>query len=139
MYLLFLKSLFVLKKYIIQKINTTVFTEPYKLMKNIDGVTQYLKKQMQKEHDSEHQVLELIKTINNDLLCYLQDDDEREYYRVYDFIENAEAYDYSTDLNVVYKTGQAFGNFQKILRDYPIDKLYETIKDFHNTEKRFQT
>jgi hypothetical protein len=29
------------KKYLIQKINTTVFTEPYKLMKNIesDGVT----------------------------------------------------------------------------------------------------
>ena len=34
------------KKYLIQKINTTVFTEPYKLMKNIEGVTSYLKKQM---------------------------------------------------------------------------------------------
>ena len=39
------------KKYLIQKINTTVFTEPYKLMKNIEGVTSYLKKQMIKEGD----------------------------------------------------------------------------------------
>lgn len=126
-----------LKRYLIQKINTTVFTEPYKLMKNIEGVTQYLKKQMQKEGDYEHQVLEVIKIKNNDLLCYIQEKGERDYYRIYDFIENAIAYDQSTDLDVVYKTGQAFGNFQKLLRDYPMEKLTETIPDFHNTEKRF--
>ena len=37
------------KKYLIQKINTSVFTEPYKLMKNIDGVTTYLKNEMLKD------------------------------------------------------------------------------------------
>ena len=33
------------RKYLIQKINTTVFAEPYKLMKNIEGATAYLKRQ----------------------------------------------------------------------------------------------
>lgn len=126
-----------LKKYLIQKINTAVFTEPYKLMKNIEGVTSYLKKQMQKENDYEHQVLDVIKTRDNDLLCFVQENDVREYYRIYNFIENAIAYNQSTDLDVVYNTGQAFGNFQKLLRDYPIDKLHETIPDFHNTIKRY--
>ena len=31
------------KKYLLQQINTKVFSEPYKLMKNIEGVTSYLK------------------------------------------------------------------------------------------------
>ena len=31
-----------IRKYLIQKINTTVFTEPYKLLKNIEGVTSCL-------------------------------------------------------------------------------------------------
>ena len=39
----------VYKRYLVQRINTSVFTEPYKLMKNIEGVTAYLKKQLEKE------------------------------------------------------------------------------------------
>ena len=53
------------RKYLIQKINTTVFAEPYKLMKNIEGVTAYLKRQMIKNGDTTHQVPEVIKTKDN--------------------------------------------------------------------------
>ncbi len=126
------------KKYLIQKINTTVFTEPYKLMKNIEGVTSYLKKQMIKEGDNSHQVLEVIKTKDNKSLCYIEDAGERDYYRIYEFIENSISYDCSTDPDIVYNTGRAFGNFQKLLRNYPMNRLTETIKDFHSTDKRYQ-
>lgn len=126
------------KKYLIQKINTTVFTEPYKLMKNIEGVTSYLKKQMIKEGDNSHQVLEVIKTKDNKSLCYIEDAGERDYYRIYEFIENSISYDCSTDPEIVYNTGRAFGNFQKLLRNYPMNRLTETIKDFHSTDKRYQ-
>ena len=34
-----------LKKYLVQRINTTVFTEPYKLMSNIEKVTKFIKKE----------------------------------------------------------------------------------------------
>lgn len=126
------------KKYLIQKINTTVFTEPYKLMKNIEGVTSYLKKQMIKEGDNSHQVLEVIKTKDNKSLCYIEDAGERDYYRIYEFIENSISYDCSTDPEIVYNTGRAFGNFQKLLRNYSMNRLTETIKDFHSTDKRYQ-
>ena len=125
------------KKYLIQKINTTVFTEPYKLMKNIEGVTSYLKKQMIKEGDNSHQVLEVIKTKDNKSLCYIEDAGERDYYRIYEFIENAVSYDQSQDKEIVYNTGKAFGNFQRLLGNYPMSKLEETIKDFHDTKKRY--
>ena len=126
------------KKYLIQKINTTVFTEPYKLMKNIEGITSYLKKQLDKEGDVIHQVPEIIKTKDNKTLCYIEDNGERDYYRISKYIENAVTYDYSTDPKIVYNTGVAFGNFQKMLRNYPMSKLSETIKDFHSTDKRYK-
>ena len=126
-------------KYLIQKINTTVFTEPYKLMKNIEGVTNYLKRQMLKNKDYQHQVLEIVKTKEGKLLCYIEGQTgSKEYYRIYEFIENAISYDYSTNYNIVFNTGKAFGNFSKLLRNYPINKLVETIKDFHDTKKRYE-
>ena len=126
------------RKYLIQKINTTVFAEPYKLMKNIEGVTAYLKRQMIKNGDTNHQVPEVIKTKDNKLLCYVNDETgTRKYYRIYEFIENAVSYDQSQDKEIVYNTGKAFGNFQRLLGNYPMSKLEETIKDFHDTKKRY--
>ena len=126
------------RKYLVQKINTTVFKEPYQLMKNIDSITSYLKRQMIKNGDTEHKVLEIIKTKEGKLLCYIKTDEERDYYRIYEYIENAITYDCSIDLNIVRNTGRAFGNFQKLLRNFPISKLTETIPDFHNTQKRYK-
>ena len=125
------------RRYLIQKINTTVFTEPYKLMKNIEGVTTYLKKELIKNNDTDHKVLELIKTKDGKPLCFVDDGGDRDYYRIYDFIEDAVTYSCSTEAEIVRNTGKAFGNFQKQLRNYPMNKLEETIKDFHNTKKRF--
>lgn len=123
------------KKYLVQQINNKVFTEPYKLMKNIEGVTSYLKKRI----DKKHKVLELIKTKDDKGLCYIiNESGYREYYRIYEFIENAISYDTSKDKEIVFNTGKAFGNFQKLLQDYPIDMLEETIKDFHDTHKRYK-
>ena len=126
------------RKYLVQKINTTVFKEPYQLMKNIDSITSYLKRQMIKNGDTEHKVLEIIKTKEGKLLCYIKTDGERDYYRIYEYIENAITYDCSIDLNIVRNTGRAFGNFQKLLRNFPISKLTETIPNFHNTQKRYK-
>ena len=127
------------KKYLIQKINTKVFPEPYKLMKNINGVTTYLKKQMIKNGDTDHKVLEVIKTKDNKSLCYITNEtDTREYYRVYEFIDNSVSYDHSVDEKIVFNTGKAFGNFQRLLAGYPMNKLEETIKDFHNTPIRYK-
>lgn len=127
------------RKYLIQRINTTVFREPYKLMKNIEGVTKYLERMIRKEKDNNHEVLKIVKTTDGRLLCsILGENGSRDYYRIYQFIENSVSYDYSVDPQIVYNTGKAFGNFQRLLADYPMHKLEETIKDFHDTRKRYR-
>lgn len=125
-------------KYLLQKINAKVFNEPSILMKNIENITNYLEMQMRKNHDDVHQVLKVIHTKNGKSLCNIKKESgERDYYRVYKYIDGAISYDDSKDRNVIYYTGKAFGNFQKLLKDYPIKRLTETIKDFHDTEKRY--
>ena len=126
------------KKYLIQRINSNVFTEPFKLMKNIESVTSFLKRELNALGDTTHQVLEVVKTKDGKSLCVIDDKGIRSYYRVYEFIDNSISYDKSTDYEIVKNTGIAFGNFQKLLRNYPIQKLEETIKDFHNTRKRYE-
>ncbi len=128
------------KQYIIQKINTTVFKEPYKLMKNIENITSWIEKRLKFKGDSIHGFLKVIPTKDKKILAVsLDDSGEKEYYRAYNYIENSISYDVSTDKKVVYNTGKAFGNFQKLLINYPINTIEETIKDFHNTPKRYQS
>jgi len=125
--------------FIFQKINTMVFKEPYKLMKNIENVTSFIEMKTKFSDDNIHPCLSVIKSKNNKPLAVITDEKtgEKQYYRAYNCIENSISYDSSTDKNVVYKVGEAFGHFQKLLSDYDAEELETTIPDFHNTQKRF--
>lgn len=125
-------------KYLVQQINTNVFNDPNILMENILGVTNYLKEQLVLNNDNNHKVLEIIKTKDNNPMCYIYDDKGiKRYYRIYKYIDNSISYDKSFNKDIVYNTGKAFGNFQKLLNNYPMNSLNETIKDFHDTKKRY--
>jgi len=127
-----------IKNYIFQKINTTVFKEPYKLMQNIENVTNWIEKKSKITDDTEHPCLKVVRTKHHKLLATnLDKNGEKQYYRAYNCIENSISYNVSTDKNVIYNVGKAFGHFQMLLCDFPIDNLEETIQDFHNTPKRY--
>lgn len=129
-----------IKHFIFQKINTTVFKEPYKLMKNIENITKFIEMKTEFLEDFIHPCLKVIKNKNNKSLAVILDKNgEKQYYRAYNCIENSISYDVSTDKTVVYNTGKAFGHFQRLLIDYPVKTLEETIPDFHNTPKRYKT
>lgn len=131
------------KKYLLQKINTYVFKEPYLVMKNIDLVTKHIRKKLKETNDTKHKTLNVIKTIYNDnLYTYINEDGEKEYYRAYEYIDNCISYDSFNNFpnskeKIAYNTGKCFGLFHKLLNDFPSNMLVETITDFHNTPKRF--
>lgn len=126
------------KKYLIQQINNYVFKNPYDVMNNIEGVTNYLQKELDKLGDKAHKVLKVIRTVDdNNMVVYKNEMCMEEFYRAYNFIDNAICYDTAEKPEVVKIAGKAFGNFQKLLNDYPIETLAETILDFHHTKNRF--
>ena len=122
------------KRYILQRMSTSIFKKPLELMENVSGVTAWLRKKIiENGGDPERETLTLVKS--NDGLPYFVDS-TGEYWRVYLFIEGATCYDAVKDDNDFYQSAVAFGHFQRLLADYPAETLHETIKDFHNTPDR---
>lgn len=122
--------------YILQRINTAIFTEPEKLMHNISGVTEYLRKQFLKESGEERRcTLTIIPTKTGRL--YFEAEDGR-CYRVYTYIDKTRTLEQITSIQDFAVAAEAFGEFRYRLSEYPAETLYETIPDFHNTPKRYE-
>ena len=123
------------KRYILQKMNKQIFKDPVGLMENISGVTSWLKKKiLENGGDAERETLNIV---NDRAGAPYFVDKEGEYWRAYLFIEDATCFDQVENDEDFYQSALAFGNFQRLLADYPADTLHETIPDFHNTVKRF--
>ena len=114
------------KRYILQKMNTRIFSEPQKLMHNICAVTSFLR-------DKGLETLRVVPTKDGQPFLY-----NGAYYRVYDFIEDTVSYQRVTDKQVFENAGRAFGEFQNLLADFHAEELHEIIPRFHDTPKRFQ-
>ena len=119
---------------ILQRINIKVFKNPDEVMENIYNVTEHLKKKIAKNGGNpDRDTLNVIRT--KDGKNYYKLDDEN-YFRMYKFVEDSVSFDTVENPVQLYHAGTAFGRFQNMLDDYPADKLYETIVDFHNTPER---
>ena len=126
-----------MKRFILQRINKSVFKDPEKLMGNIQSVTAFLRKKIEETGgDPDRETLNLIPTVDGK--SFNKSEDEN-YWRAYVFIEGAHTYQIVEKPDHFYNAGKAFGNFQKLLDDYPAGTLYETIENFHNTKVRFDT
>lgn len=118
---------------IMQRINTNVFKNPEAMMENIDNVTSFLRNKIEAEGgDPDRETLTVIKT-RDGKSCYRVDDNT--VFRVYKFVDNTKTIEAGTK-EEMYRAGQGFGRFQRLLDDYPAETLSETIANFHNTPDR---
>lgn len=116
-------------KYTLQKINTYVFKKPDELMSNIAGVTAHIRK------SGRMQTLDFLKSRDGKYYCV---DGEGNYWRCYRYVDGVHTCNTIDSAEVFRGAGEAFGRFQSILADYPIDRLYDTIPNFHNTVSRLE-
>ena len=116
------------RRYVLQHINTNVFREPEKLMRNIELVTAHLRKKVEDPRG----VLRLVLT--HDARSFAIE--RGEYWRVYELVEGSVCYQ-SADAALFHESAVAFGRFQNQLSDFPADALVETIPQFHDTPARY--
>lgn len=122
-------------KYILQRINNDIFKNPEELMENIKNVTQHIaKKVVEANGNPLRETLNIIQTIDNKDYYITPEGD---YFRAFVFITGAKSYEMVEEPIHMYKCGKALGKFQKQLADFDVEKLHETIKDFHHTKKRY--
>lgn len=121
---------------ILQKMNKGIFTQPVELMENVMNVTAFLRERIiENDGDPERETLNVIP--DRDGNPYFVDS-LGEYWRCYKFIEGATCYDQVENPEDFYESAVAFGNFQKLLADFPAETLHETIARFHDTKARFE-
>lgn len=116
------------KRYILQKMNTKVFSDPDSLMKNICYVTEHLRSRR----------VETLRVVPTKAGAPFLKLSIEECYRVYDFIESTVTYQTVPDKKIFYNSGKAFGQFQNYLAEFDASLLTETIPHFHDTPKRFR-
>lgn len=115
-------------KYLLQKINDFVFKSPDKLMKNIENVTNHLKKK-------NCLTLTIVKT-KNEQSYYVKKN--QGYYRIYEFLDDLYTINEEEYRKLPMEIGIAIGNFQVNFCDFNLKTLNETIPNFHNTPKRIE-
>ena len=123
-------------RYILQRMNDNIFTNPKELMENVVRVTTFLhEKIVAQGGDAERETLNVI--LAKDGGTYVMDAVTGPW-RMYNFIENATSFDKVEKPEDFYQSALAFGHFQRMLADYPAETLHETIVDFHNTPMRLE-
>lgn len=120
------------KNYLLQRINHEVFKDVRGLTSNISKVNDHLAEKMSL-YRSNMLILSSIRTLNGE---FIFKDEEDNYWRVFDFIENSKSYNRVENPDLAYEGGKAYGWFIKMLDDFPVQTLVETIPKFHDMEFR---
>lgn len=117
--------------YILQRVNSRIFTRPDLLMENIAAVTSFLSERTEDPRGCLHLVP--TKDGKNSFI-----DSEGEHWRLFPFVDNSICLQKAETKEEFRQSAIAFGRFQKELAEFPAAKLHEPIANFHNTPDRYR-
>jgi thiamine kinase-like enzyme len=124
------------RKFILQKINLNVFPEPEHLVNNSLLVLNHLQQKTKlKGGNSSKCSLSMLPSQNGG---FLYQDQDGEFWRIFDYIENTDTYLTPSSRSQVFQAGKAIGEFLHALEDFPVSTLVEIIPNFHHTPIRYQ-
>jgi hypothetical protein len=124
-------------RYVLQRINHTVFKNPETVMANMVRITEHIRQRVQYlGGDPARKTITLIPTVDGESFYR---DPSGNCWRLAYFIDGARTYLQAENPGQYYHAAFAFGEFLALLSDFPVDQLHETIPDFHHTPRRYQT
>ena len=125
------------KKYVLQRINTDVFTDPVGVMRNIQLVCTHLEDKIKAEGGNPlRESLQFLPSRTDGTLLHFAEDGTA--WRMYRFVDDVETLQNAASPDAAYRAAFTFGQFQSRLVDFDATKLVETIPEFHNTAKRWE-
>ena len=122
------------RRFILQRISAAAFHHPDQVMANIASVTAFLRRAIAEAGGDPNRETMTVLPTREGRSFYT--DSEGGAWRVYPFIENTVCLQAAETPKLFAASARTFGRFQRMLKDYPADTLYETIPRFHDTEDR---
>ena len=121
-------------QYVLQHINDKVFTDVEMLQRNIEIVTDHIRRKYEAAgmSDIDRRVLHFLKADTGKTYVKVGE----EYWRVMDFIADSVTQEAVTPQSA-YDAGRSFGDFESLLADVK-EPIGEIIPNFHNIEFRLQ-
>ncbi len=121
--------------YLLQRKNSSIFTDVPAMMENIQKVTTHLKKKIEAEGGDPLRQALTVTPANDGKLYHL--DSDGQYWAVCLFIKDTIAYQRASDGQLSYKGGKGIGLFQAMLADFH-EPLTDILPGFHNIRYRFK-
>lgn len=119
-------------KYILQRINATVFRHPEQVMENVEVVTTHIVSRLRAEGVQDPYAITpaLIPTRYG---RPFHRDDSGAYWRMLHYIEEGIVFDTVKDARHACEVGRGLGRFQSLVSDLPPERLHDTLPGFHHT------
>ena len=115
-------------EYILQRINTHVFTNINSLIHNLDLVLPLLK-------HNDYKTILLVKTVSGNSFLRTE---TKHVWRLMTFIKDSLTYNTTSNPKIAFESGKIIGLYHKILKDFDAEELEDTLPDFHNINYRYQ-
>lgn len=119
------------KRMILQRLNTNIFKNPEFVSNNIKVYSEHLKTKLNGSFKKDWIVPEPILTASGQEYFI----DGENYWRAFEFIDNARTYEDIQSLEHAREVGSALGRFHNLLSDLAIEKLYDSLPIFHIAPK----
>lgn len=118
------------KDFILQKINHNIFKNPDAIAQNVRMIADYLS-----NHNHGYLFVSPIKTKDAEEMKHIK---EEGYFRLLPFVKDSHTIDTVENPTQAYEAAKKFGEFTRLLSDFPVEKLQTTLPDFHNLSLRYQ-
>ncbi len=118
------------RAYILQEVNTGVFSDPVAIAENLDQIGRYLAEQV-----PDYLFAAPLRTAEG--LVFYRDDGGK-YFRMFPFVSGSRTYDVVSSPEQAYEASRQFGLFTRNLRGFDVGRLQETLPRFHDLELRYE-
>ncbi len=117
------------ESYILQKINDSIFKNPFAIEENIKVISDFLS-----IHHPNYLFTTPIALANGKQLLHIENEG---YFRLFFFVENSKSYNVVSNAEQAFKASAQFGKFTRLLSNIDINTLQTTLPNFHNLPLRF--
>ena len=116
-------------RFILQRINQRVFTQPVLIMENFRMFSQHIAAKLYAGEGDRHWEMPVIVPAQDGRDYYV--DPDGDFWRAITFIAGAQTYPAIRDADHAREAGYALGTFHRLISDLPPEQLHDTLKGFH--------